>query len=135
MMKLALALGFALAAVAGLSGADAGGQAHPYPRLDTTVCIRGDGSTYAPHCQGKPLLCECGRDFHVTLPVCARGEAPAPSGVEANKARFAAAAAGKLHAARYNGQRFCVRVRAEPLNNGCWPQCSLPDGYQAPSYW
>ena len=134
-MKTAIALGFAVSVAAGLSGADAVGQVDPFPRPDTTVCIRADGSTYAPHCQGKPNVCNCRRDYHVTPPNCLRGEAPAPSGVEANKARYAAAAAGKLETARYDGRRFCVRLYAEPPASGCWPQCSLPDGYQAPSYW
>lgn len=78
------------------------------------LCIRHDGSTYSTHCAhtDKGMLCDCGADYHVAAPVCAKSEQPAPTTTEANKARFDAAAAGKLDTATFEGHRFCVSMGA-----------------------
>ena len=80
------------------------------------ICIRGDGSTYKPHCaqrSGGPKMCDCGRDMRALEAYCHPGEWPAPSTAQANRARYAAAANGSLEHAQYQGRRFCIHYKPE----------------------
>ena len=99
---------FCLAAVVvSASGAASAGDAK------VTMCIRHHGSLYNVHCmRSKPgkAVCDCGSDYHVAVPICGAAEQPAPSNAEASKARFAAAAAGNLDTATYEGRRFCLSL-------------------------
>jgi hypothetical protein len=124
-------------ALAGSAGG-ASGQGVPLPRSQT-VCMRHDGVIYSPHCVAttSSVTCNCGADPHVVAPICGKDERPAPTTPAANKARYAAAAAGHLDTAVFEGRRFCVHptTYVQQSSGGCWPQCSLPDGYQSPYPW
>jgi hypothetical protein len=112
MMKRMGAAGAVIVALVGLSAAAPADRARRPNRMQTIVCIRHDGSTYGPHCIGptKTQVCDCGGDLHVIEPYCDPDESPAPSTVDANRARFAAAAKGSLEQAKYQGRRFCARL-------------------------
>jgi hypothetical protein len=110
MRILSLAALVSLAAVA--IAPAAGAQGVYVAGRQMIVCMKPDGSTFAPQCTDQRhramMTCGCGSASHVTLPICGVHETPAPETTEALRARYAAAAHGDVTHATYQGKRFCV---------------------------
>lgn len=114
-----VAAAFALAGVlAGVAAAD------PRPTIPyrgvATQCLDTLGTPQPPLCQTigsasrlreQPDTCICGGGAvrEVSVPFCQPGEVSAPDSLDANLARLAAAQAGTLMTARFEGRRFCAQ--------------------------
>ncbi len=104
-----------LAASAALPGA-----AFADSQRTTVQCLDMSGAPKGPVCRQGDIwrqsdICRCpSATLEVSAPYCDRNETPAPDGLEANKARLAAAHQGTLVGASYQGHRFCVRPTRTP---------------------
>lgn len=98
--------------------------AEPRPTLPyeghSTQCLDTLGTPQPPVCRtigsasrlrSKPDTCICGGAGlrEVSVPFCGPGEVSAPDSAAANRARLAAATAGTLMTARFEGRRFCAQ--------------------------
>ena len=117
-MKTACALvaAFGLAA-AGSAAADPRPTV-PYKGV-ATQCLDTLGTPLAPACRTigsasrlreQPDICVCAAGVReVSVPFCQPGEISAPDSLAANRARLAAARAGTLMTAAFEGRRFCAQ--------------------------
>ncbi len=111
-------LATAATALAGFALADPR-PTFPYTGV-ATQCLDTLGTPQPPVCRTigsasrlreQPDTCICGGGAlrEVSVPFCQPGEVSAPDSRAANRARLAAARAGTLMTARFEGRRFCAQ--------------------------